>query len=58
MSTRLLDVAKTALDAINAASRDLRADDFVSGVTRSFRRSGSAAHRTSRTQPTTSGAGG
>jgi len=36
MSTRLVDVAQTALAAINAATqRD--ADDFVSGMTRTFR---------------------
>jgi len=36
MSTRLVDVAQTALAAINDA-RQRDADDFVSGVTRTFR---------------------
>ena len=39
MSTRLIDVAETALNALNEARREVQdADDFMSGVTRTFHR--------------------
>jgi len=37
MSTRLSDVAQTALSAIRAAQESANADDFVADVGRSFR---------------------
>jgi len=47
MSTRLLDVAQSALAAISATQQN-DADDFVSGVTRSFRAGTSRRARRSR----------
>jgi len=38
MAARLVEVATTALAAIDAASRQADADDFVHSVTRTFRR--------------------
>ena len=40
MSTRLSDVAQTALSAIRAAQESANADDCVAEVGRSFRRLG------------------
>ena len=48
MSTRLTDVAQTALSAIRAAQESTNADDFVANVGRSFRTPGGRRGRSHR----------
>lgn len=50
-------MANTALSAINAAADNLDADEFVSGVTRAFRRGGGRA-RLAQAQSNGNGTGG
>ena len=50
MSSRLLDVAENALSAI-AAAQTHDADDFVSGVTRTFRSRNSSRPRRAARNP-------